>query len=493
VSRSPGSRFSILHDVKIAQDYGDPTQFQLALRELNDGAKKSHWIWFILPQLANLGISSNSKKYGLIDQSHAQQFLEDPDLRERFLVIVDLLARKLLEEKTEILDLMGSHIDAKKMISSLTLFEVAGVASATEILNKFGRCAKTQQALGIAKRENLNHATLGGNSQGKKVGLTLGKFAPFHKGHQFVIESALREVDHLKVIVYEATDVTRIPLEVRTRWIERIYPSVEVIRGYEGPQTKGDGISIQKEHEDYVTRVLGINGITHFFSSEIYGEHMSKHLGAINCVVDLQRFNFPISATMIRENPYRYKRYLNPIVYRSLIHNVVFLGGPGSGKSSITSFLSSKCETAFMPEFGREYWERFAVQRRLSTHQLLEIALTHLKRENELLESANNYLFTDTNALTTHLFSMYYHGESLPGLKHLAESCFSRYDSVFVCSPDFPYPDTVDRSGEANRQYLHDATVSALTSLHVPFKLLSGSLDARVDQVMKHLRLSRKQ
>ena len=44
-----------------------------------------------------------------------------------------------------------------------------------------------------------------------KIGLTLGKFAPLHKGHQYLIETALQEMDKLIVIVYDAPEVTSIP------------------------------------------------------------------------------------------------------------------------------------------------------------------------------------------------------------------------------------------------------------------------------------------
>ena len=78
----------------------------------------------------------------------------------------------------------------------------------------------------------------------KTLGLTLGKFAPLHKGHQFMIETALQEVDELIVVIYETT-VTLIPLHVRANWIRRLYPEVRVIEAWDGP----DGYSDDREHE----------------------------------------------------------------------------------------------------------------------------------------------------------------------------------------------------------------------------------------------------
>ena len=68
----------------------------------------------------------------------------------------------------------------------------------------------------------------------KKVGLTLGKFAPLHKGHQFLIETALAEMDEVIVMIY-ATEVTHIPLNVRAAWLRELYPSLTVIECWDNP------------------------------------------------------------------------------------------------------------------------------------------------------------------------------------------------------------------------------------------------------------------
>lgn len=57
----------------------------------------------------------------------------------------------------------------------------------------------------------------------KKTGLTLGKFAPLHKGHQYMIETALQEMDEVYVLIYD-TPVIPIPLSIRAGWIREMYP-----------------------------------------------------------------------------------------------------------------------------------------------------------------------------------------------------------------------------------------------------------------------------
>ena len=113
-------------------------------------------------------------------------------------------------------------------------------------------------------------------------GLTLGKFAPFHKGHQFLIETALSQMDEVIVIIYEARETTSVSLNIRAGWIRRLYPDVQVIEAWDGPTEVEDTPEIKKKHEDYMLNRLKLEEITHFYSSEFYGEHMSLALGAVN-------------------------------------------------------------------------------------------------------------------------------------------------------------------------------------------------------------------
>jgi NadR type nicotinamide-nucleotide adenylyltransferase len=320
-----------------------------------------------------------------------------------------------------------------------------------------------------------------------KIGLTLGKFAPLHYGHQFLIETALKEVDQFFVIVYESKDVTSIPLNIRAGWIEKLYPSVRVIKGWDGPSAIGDTEDIKKLQENYVLHLLQNQKITHFYSSEFYGGHMSKALGAINRVVDESRKKFPVSATAIRKDPFSNKKFISPVVYQTLITNIVFLGAPSTGKTTITEALANDYETIFMPEYGRDYWEKYQVDRRLSKEQLVEIAQGHLEREEALIQQANKYIFTDTNAITTYMFSLYYHNNADDRLALLAKGAEKRYDLVFLCDIDTPYDDTWDRSGDMNRKDFQQKIIKDLTKRKIDYILLSGNLEQRKKKVKQIL------
>lgn len=321
----------------------------------------------------------------------------------------------------------------------------------------------------------------------KKCGLTLGKFAPLHKGHQLVLETALAEMDEVSVIIYDAPEVTPIPLNVRSNWIKHLYPQIKVIEAWGGPTGIGDTADIKNQHEKYVIENLKVSGITHFYSSEFYGEHMSIALGAVNRLVNPLRDIIPISGSKIRGNPFTYREYVSSTVYKDLITNVVFLGAPSTGKTTLAGKLADEYQTVWMPEYGREYWEKNQVNRKLSPDQLVEIAEEHLQRENKLIDQANQYLFTDTNATTTFMFSHYYHQSASERLTELANLAQSRYDLVFLCDADIPYDDTWDRSGDVNRKTFQKQIIGNLLSRKIPFIPLTGSLDTRIAKVKNFL------
>lgn len=318
-------------------------------------------------------------------------------------------------------------------------------------------------------------------------GVYLGKFAPFHLGHEFVIREALNKVDQLSVLIYEAQDLTAVPLQRRAEWISEIDVRINVIQCQDGPTDVTYEAEGMRAHEEYVKSRLGNRKVSHFFSSEPYGEHMSLALGAIDIRVDPERIRFPISATKIRSDIYENRKYLSPVVYFDHLTKVVLVGAPSTGKSTLTEALAREFRTTYMPEYGREYWEKFNVNRRLTQDQLVEIAEEHRTRELALAHDANRFFFIDTNAITTQIFSEYYHNSTHSKLKDYADDCAKRYDLVILCDDDIPYDDTEDRSGEVNRSQFQSMTVAELRKRKIEFQVVSGSLVERIEKVKKIL------
>lgn len=315
------------------------------------------------------------------------------------------------------------------------------------------------------------------------VGVTLGKFAPLHRGHQHLIETALAEVDHLVVLVYDAPEVTDVPLPVRAGWVRVLYPEAEVIEVWDGPSAVGDAPELMRRHEACAMRALGARRVHRFYSSEFYGEHMSRALGAVDRRVDPERSRVPVSGTRVRADPYGLRGFIDPRVYRDLVVRVALLGAPCTGKTTLTERLARDAGTTFMPEYGRAYWMQHQVGRRLSPEQLVELASEHAVREDALVLEADRVLFCDTNALTTYVFAHAYHGAALPGLERLAAGCATRYDLTFVCGDEIPYDATWDRSGEGDRRVMQRRLAAELAVRRVPHLVLRGDVGVRAATV----------
>ncbi len=92
--------------------------YERALGELRAGRKRSHWMWFVFPQLAGLGSSATSRTYAISSLSEACEYLAHPVLGARLSECIGALLDASGKSAREIL----GDIDAIKLRSSMTLF-----------------------------------------------------------------------------------------------------------------------------------------------------------------------------------------------------------------------------------------------------------------------------------------------------------------------------------------------------------------------------------
>lgn len=118
-----------------------------ALAEIRAGAKRSHWMWFIFPQLRGLGQSPTAHYYGIASMAEACAYLDHEQLGPRYRECVEALQQLGTSDPVAV---FGS-IDAMKLRSSLTLFEAAtpDPLFASALDRRFGgvRDPATQQML----------------------------------------------------------------------------------------------------------------------------------------------------------------------------------------------------------------------------------------------------------------------------------------------------------------------------------------------------------
>lgn len=121
--------------------------YHTALQELNEGCKRTHWMWYIFPQVAGLGFSETSRFYAIHNRAEARQYLAHELLGKRLVTCCE--AVRALEGKS-IHDIFGSP-DDMKMKSCITLFaSLSAPGSVFErILNKYFQGRPDERTLEI--------------------------------------------------------------------------------------------------------------------------------------------------------------------------------------------------------------------------------------------------------------------------------------------------------------------------------------------------------
>lgn len=94
------------------------TSYKTAFTEIKNGRKRSHWMWFIFPQIQGLGFSETSRFYGIKDIEEAEEYLKHPILGNRLVEISNALLGLQLNNANQI---FGSP-DDMKLKSCMTLF-----------------------------------------------------------------------------------------------------------------------------------------------------------------------------------------------------------------------------------------------------------------------------------------------------------------------------------------------------------------------------------
>lgn len=120
--------------------------YDTALREIQDGRKVSHWMWYIFPQLRGLGESSMSVYYGIDGRREAEEYLKDDCLRGNLITITEAL---LTHKGKDIIDILG-NIDSMKLRSCMTLFSaVSDIQLFDEVLDGFFGGEKDERTLSM--------------------------------------------------------------------------------------------------------------------------------------------------------------------------------------------------------------------------------------------------------------------------------------------------------------------------------------------------------
>jgi HTH-type transcriptional repressor of NAD biosynthesis genes len=340
------------------------------------------------------------------------------------------------------------------------------------------------------------------------VGLVVGKFAPLHLGHEWLIQQAQAQCEQLVLLSWSYPEVAGCEPERRTNWLRMRFPeqrSWVVTPEWVAAQRKAglrlpdlphesEADAVQREFvAAFCLAVLG-QPVDAVFTSEAYGDGFAAHLAerfqrpVAHVEVDRARQHVPICATRLRADIHGLHHYLAPQVYGDFVERIALLGGESTGKSSLALALGEALGTRYAAEYGRELWEEQGGV--LTYDDLLRIGRTQVAREQALAGQCRRYLVCDTTPLTTLFYCRELFGRAEVELEQLAER---HYHHLFLCADDFPFVQDGTRQDETFRRRQNQWYEQQLQCRGLGFTRLTGSLQQRVDQALSYLASRRTQ
>ena len=335
-----------------------------------------------------------------------------------------------------------------------------------------------------------------------KCGLVVGKFSPFHKGHHFLIQSAIDQCDDVVVISYSRPEFPSCSAAVREGWISSAFPSVKVLSidaaTIETWRCENDWIprmpmndDADVEHRNFTYQLLALklgSKVDAVFTSEEYGDGFADFLSdpgtgfgskVQHVCIDLQRSSIPVSGSALRNTNNQRTGLIDESVERDFaVKKVCVLGGESTGKSTLTKLLSQHLKDPLVEEYGRELWEE--KNGLLTPDDLQDICQVQIRNEDFAQRRADRFVFCDTSPLTTLCYSEALFQQRFSAVAAHAER---PYHFLFLCEPDFPFMQDGTRRDEAFRLWQHNWYLAELSKRNIVFETLGGDLNNRLNKV----------
>ena len=342
-----------------------------------------------------------------------------------------------------------------------------------------------------------------------KRGLIVGKFSPLHLGHEYLIRQAETECDELVLLSWSKPELPGCNSDRRRHWLKSRFAHLQalVLDDHTLQQLAKDSRvrapllpnndAPESESRHFVGWVC--ENLLHYcpdviFTSEDYGDGFAHELTqyfhvrgkyiddiAHRCV-DRARGVVPISGTVLRLDPHGQSAFLAPEIYADFVDRIALLGGESTGKTTLAAALAKALDTHWAAEYGRELWE--SKRGKLTYPDMLTIAQTQIAREQHLSASARRFLICDSTPLTTLFYSLALFDRAEPELSLLAER---HYAQVFLCAADFEFVQDGTRRDNDFRLFQQRWYQQQLTARGIPYTILRGNIEQRVQQVLTAL------
>lgn len=249
----------------------------------------------------------------------------------------------------------------------------------------------------------------------KKIGIVFGTFAPMHRGHIDLIIKAKRECDLVKVIVSgrakDRGDKIGLSLEKRFRYVREVFANdnlVEVSKLDENnmpAMPNGWDVWLDKLFE--IANIDKNNNLLFFVNEKEYVEELETR----GFKTQTEERNFGISATLIRNNPFKYWRYIAVPFRRHFTKKILVLGSASNGKTTLVKDLGLFYSAPISLEYAREYQVKNNVRDdELTAKDYFYLLDGQYAQTSKAIDSFENrgLIIADTNSTVTKAYYDYY-------------------------------------------------------------------------------------
>jgi HTH-type transcriptional regulator, transcriptional repressor of NAD biosynthesis genes len=313
-----------------------------------------------------------------------------------------------------------------------------------------------------------------------KNGLIIGKFMPFHKGHEFLISFGIENCENLTVIVDHLFNET-INQFTRVEWIEKTFPNIRVVTFEklmpQSPEENDFFWEIWKtEIENFIKPDV-------LFASENYGIRLSKELNCHFMPCDIERNNINISATKIRNDSIKNFNYLNRFAKQEFSKEYVFIGPESTFKSTIAEKLKSKIlNIQVIPEYAEQYIKLNQIKE-IDKNLLNFFAISQKQwAENIMHNSETPYIIHDSDILTT----MVYYKTLFNEIPEYMFSILNKNKKYFLFYPDNIFVNDEHRILNENEDYRlkwFNCALELLNEQQLSFDIIKGNFNEKFNEI----------
>ncbi|MBX2901118.1 MAG: AAA family ATPase [Cyclobacteriaceae bacterium] len=306
--------------------------------------------------------------------------------------------------------------------------------------------------------------------------LVIGKFMPLHNGHLALIEFAASHADEVIVSMSYTPHDTIDPLH-RFKWINEIFTNRKNILPFLLEDNFDNDLLPLTERTKIWAGVMRkvYPKIDVVVSSEAYGEPFAANLQATHLLFDADRKKIPVSASLIREKPFRYWEFIPPVVRPYFVKKICFYGSESTGKSFMAQKLAQVYNTEFVPEVARE----IVTSNEFTEADIIKIGYAQIDRINEKIKTANKILLCDTDTITTQIYSQQYL-KTVPAILFELEKQV-HYDYYFLFDIDVPWVADHLRDLGGEREKMLQVFKAALDQRGIAYKMVHGNYQQRED------------